>query len=462
MTTGINDKNFISLKLGSTVPNPVNSSQGYQCPKSHFCLSGVVKEEPCPPKTYGPKLGLASCVPCPPGSICPNYKTIVPEPCPAGHFCSGGNDRGEACPTGTYMTNTSARYMNECLPCDAGLYCDRPGLEKPNGYCSKGYLCLSGAISKTPNDSINKRCPKGSYCINGTTHAELCPEGTMRRSTGGTKLEDCAPCEPGKYCDKAGMSEPSGECDRGYYCPEDVPIQVSKPQNFLCPSGHYCPPGTSDPKGCNPGLYQPNRGNDTCLSCPPGRFCLGKTSIPEICPSHSYCPGSTYQPIFCPNGTYTSDNTTGLYNASQCSPCIVGHFCQRGEISGPCSAGYLCYQGNPTPIPNGFDKTVGEMCPYGFYCPEGALNKVACSRGLVIDKSGAKSSADCQLCPAGKICSENNTLAVPCTIGFYCPYNATMKACPIGTYSDTVGATNSSSCQPCPAGYWCYKTGKDK
>jgi hypothetical protein len=78
---------------------------------------------------------------------------------------------------------------------------------------------------------------------------------------------------------------------------------------------------------------------------------------------------------------------------------------------------------------------------------------------LVIDKSGAKSAADCALCPAGKICSENNTLAVACTVGFYCPYNATMKPCPVGTYSDAVGATNSSSCHPCPAGYWCNRSG---
>jgi hypothetical protein len=78
---------------------------------------------------------------------------------------------------------------------------------------------------------------------------------------------------------------------------------------------------------------------------------------------------------------------------------------------------------------------------------------------LVIDKSGAKSAADCELCPAGKICSENNTLAVACTVGFYCPYNATMRPCLIGTYSNTVGATNSSSCRPCPAGYWCNRSG---
>lgn len=121
---------------------------------------------------------------------------------------------------------------------------------------------------------------------------------------------------------------------------------------------------------------------------------------------------------------------------------------------------FIIFQGNPTPTPDGSDKSIGDVCPYGFYCPAGATDKVACSRGLVIDKSGAKSAADCALCPAGKICSEDNTLAVACTVGFYCPYNATMKPCPAGTYSDTVGATNSSACQPCPAGYWCNRPGR--
>ncbi len=437
----------------------MNGSQGYQCPAGHYCPAGIVKEKSCPPTKYAPKQGLPTCLPCPQGKICPNYTTINPQPCPTGHYCTGGNDRGEPCPTGTYRRELSARYRNECLPCDAGSYCDRPGLEKPSGPCSEGYLCLGGATSKTPNDLNNKRCPKGKYCINGTTHAELCPEGTMRSTDGGATFADCTPCRPGKFCNQTGLYEPSGDCDPGYYCPEDAPIKVSSPQDYRCPQGHYCPVGTADPKGCDPGLYQPNKGNDTCFTCPSGKFCLGNTSIPDVCPPHTYCPGATVEPIFCPNGTYTKENATGLYSTTQCSPCTVGHFCQRGKISGKCSAGYLCYQGNPTPTPDGSDEKIGEICPYGFYCPVGATNKVACSRGLVIDKSGARSAADCALCPAGKICSENNTLAVACTMGFYCPYNATMKPCPVGTYSNTVGATNSSSCQPCPAGYWCNRPG---
>ena len=451
---------FCILFVGSTVSNPVNGSQGYQCPKGHYCPAGTIMEKPCPLGTYGPEKGLASCKPCPIGKICPNFTTIIALPCPVGRYCEGGDSVGEPCASGTYRNEVGGRFRIECKPCDAGKFCDSPGLDKPSGPCSAGYLCLNGSKTMTPTDGINERCPRGQYCVNGTTGGQLCPEGTMRSSMGAAKLEDCTPCKPGKYCNKAGLSAPVGDCESGYYCPEDAPTKVSKPDKFRCPSGHYCPRGTAHPKGCDPGLYQRNIGNDTCFPCPPGKFCLGNTSIPEECPPHNICPGSTVEPIFCPNGTYTDNRTTGLYNATQCSPCTAGRFCQRGEIAGKCSAGYLCYLGNPNPTPDGADKTVGEICPYGFYCPPGATDKVACSRGLVIDKSGAKSAADCALCPAGKICSENNTLAVPCTVGFYCPYNATMKPCLKGTYSDTVGATNSSVCRPCPAGYWCNKLGR--
>lgn len=450
---------FYDKLTGSTVPNPVNGSQGYICPAGHYCKAGAVRETPCPPKEYAPYPGHKICLSCPRSKICPNSSTINPLPCPRGHYCTGRNNKGEACPIGTYRPGLSAGFRNECRPCDPGFYCERPGQEKMSGPCSEGYLCLGGATSKTPNDGKNKRCPKGNYCVNGTTREKKCPEGTMRSTDGAATVDDCSPCRPGWYCDKTGLYEPSEKCDPGYYCPEDARTKVSSPTGFRCPPGHYCPLGTADPKGCDPGKYQPNRGNDTCFTCPSGSFCLGNTSIPEVCPPHSYCPGGTVEPIFCPNGTYTSKNTTGLYNYTQCSPCILGHFCQRGEISGECSAGYLCHRGNPTPTPDGIDKTIGEICPYGFYCPAGAPDKVACSRGLVIDKSGAKSASDCALCPAGKICSENNTLAVACTVGFYCPYNATMKPCPVATYSNTVEATNSSTCKPCPPGYWCNRQG---
>ena len=40
-------------------------------------------------------------------------------------------------------------------------------------------------------------------------------------------------------------------------------------------------------------------------------------------------------------------------------------------------------------------------------------------------------------------------------LGYYCEFNEDPKACPNTTFSYEEGATNFSTCEPCPAGYWC-------
>ena len=57
---------------------------------------------------------------------------------------------------------------------------------------------------------------------------------------------------------------------------EAEPIQ--KTYGDLCPEGHYCNIGTSEPNKCPPGTYRPSLGAKNishCLDCPPGSFCQG-------------------------------------------------------------------------------------------------------------------------------------------------------------------------------------------
>ena len=58
---------------------------------------------------------------------------------------------------------------------------------------------------------------------------------------------------------------------------------------------------------------------------------------------------------------------------------------------------------------------------YFFICFQllGAVNRSTCPIGQVIAKRGAKSELDCEQCPAGYICTEDNLLPVPCTPGMY-------------------------------------------
>ena len=415
-----------------------------------------MKELACSPGTYSPTPGLGLCLTCPDGFACPSYGTIHPQSCPVGHYCPIGvsSSSGNPCPQGTYQPKQNKTKLQDCLPCSAGKFCNDTGLATPAGDCYAGYLCVSN--EKVPNPA-SALCPAGHYCLVGAVNATMCPSGTVRKTSGGASRSDCVPCDPGHFCGIPGLSRVSGLCSEGFFCPEEVESKFPNPSGYPCPSGYYCGNGTSVPKGCPPGTYQPSNGSSTCLPCPAGRLCRGNTSTPEPCPPHTYCLNSTIIPIFCPNGTFTYTNETGLYSPSQCRACIAGHYCQRGIIAGLCSGGYICRRGSPDPWPT--DPRYGEICPIGFYCPPGALDKIKCPRGLVIIQTGRANISDCQRCSPGYICTDDNTVPQPCGRGFYCPYNLDRIPCRIGTYNNYSFAQDESYCRPCPAGYWCRKNG---
>lgn len=89
--------------------------------------------------------------------------------------------------------------------------------------------------------------------ITGTAIAFDCPPGTMLTITGGKSLEDCEPCQAGKYCQGPAATGPTGDCSEGYYCPSAANISSPEPSGYQCLVGHFCPVGTSDAVPCPPG-----------------------------------------------------------------------------------------------------------------------------------------------------------------------------------------------------------------
>lgn len=60
----------------------------------------------------------------------------------------------------------------------------------------------------------------GYYCLNNTEFETqyACPNGTFNNQTGATSADFCQLCTPGHYCPSAGLPEPAGLCDPGWYC----------------------------------------------------------------------------------------------------------------------------------------------------------------------------------------------------------------------------------------------------
>jgi hypothetical protein len=88
--------------------------------------------------------------------------------------------------------------------------------------------------------------------------------------------------------------------------------------------------------------------------------------------------------------------------------------------------------------------------------------------------SGLQLESQCELCPAGSVCSSgsNITLCEPgtystvpglrnlqqcitCPAGYYCPGGPDILPCPLGTYTLATGLSRSTECPLCTAGYVC-------
>ena len=88
-----------------------------------------------------------------------------------------------------------------------------------------------------------------------------CPQGTYGPVSGKRALTDCVACEAGHYCEAPGAETRTGPCAAGFACSrgaiEGAPFRqtwdgIAVP-NGLCPEGHYCPQGATEPIQCPEG-----------------------------------------------------------------------------------------------------------------------------------------------------------------------------------------------------------------
>lgn len=108
---------------------------------------------------------------------------------------------------------------------------------------------------------------------------------------GGVSEDDCMACPGGFYCKFDGLTDVTGPCSAGYYCPVNETIISPDPGEFLCPVGFFCNVQSSLPTPCPSGKFQNNAGSSICENCPAGFFCYGSTNpTQDPCPPHSYCP----------------------------------------------------------------------------------------------------------------------------------------------------------------------------
>eukprot|EP01135_Chromosphaera_perkinsii_P005913 Nk52_evm8s371 gene=Nk52_evmTU8s371 len=442
---------------GADTPTPVDGVKGRKCKIGHYCPTGATTEIACAHGTFGPNDGLSACVPCTAGNYCPSSGMTSPTPCTSGNFCVQGSSTPDPCPAGTYSTTVGLSTSALCTSCPRGKYCDTPGAPTPKGDCAAGYYChIQSSVQSPsgPGDFVsNGPCPKGHYCLQGTVSPTPCPIGTLVNQVGSKVEADCVPCTAGHYCETTGLALPTGKCDPGFFCPGLTANSEKTPAANVCPTGSSCPSGSSAPVKCADGFYQDQTQQGSCKSCPAGSLCQNGASATTPCPLKHFCAKEAKIAVVCPDGQY--GHKEGLTAATDCPPCPAGKFCTNGEVSGDCAAGYFCTSGSNTATPDNLANA--GKCPLGFFCPLGTGTPQACPPGKVINFIGATKETDCQPCPAGFTCPVGSNIAFICPKGYYCALSNPTIPCPIGTYSDKLGAKDNSTCLSCPEGYWCHK-----
>ena len=297
-------------------------------------------------------------------------------------------------------------------------------------------------------------------------------------------------CTPGYYCPSTGLAEPVGPCASGWYCTlgswTDTPALLGNDTGSdchcplqqiggKCKAGTYCPAGSSTPIDCDGGSYCSMDELDAVEGpCNAGYYCQLGSLMPapvnetygDVCPQGNYCPLNTATPIQCPEGTYSDQYQNE--NVSNCLPCTAGMYCAgMGNIvpDGDCDVGWFCPAGSIVPQP------AGNQCLPGHECPQQSASQTPCPSGFYQPNVGQGS---CLNCPAGMYCDQTEAIAEEqsgvnesshgvvtpktCPAGFFCPEGtqiASQNPCPIGTFSNDTGLTNSSQCTLCTPGSYC-------
>jgi hypothetical protein len=255
------------------------------------------------------------------------------------------------CPAGTFSALLGLSSVGQCQSCSAGSFCASAGQTAVSGACAAGYFCIGGATTPTPTDGIRgSLCPLGKICVAGTVAAASCPPGTLAPPTVGNSLfTACLACPAGFYCDRYGASNATAACTGGYVCTgsSNSSVPVLGVTGYACQAGTFCSPGALAPQLCLSGSYNPDAARSACSPCPSGALCTGfGLQNYSVCPQGSYCPLGSAFPIACPIGTFSAQYNLG--NASQCTPCLRGQYCESQGLTAPtglCIQGFFCNAG---------------------------------------------------------------------------------------------------------------------
>jgi hypothetical protein len=252
----------------------------------------------CSPGRFNTAQMETSCKECAGGTVQSGYGKSSCENCVAGKAAIDKSKACVECPGGTY---TAVDLEANCKQCEAGQYSELNIMSTTCKNCPNGRKSPPQTSKTIPDDSTSlrcyRRCPKGSYAING--QCASCDGGKYKDNTNDDKT--CEKCRKGKYNSDGGVyfkhHEECTLCAGGQYSAREESLECT-----LCNAGYVLPNITNSPGKDKSIAYKYHDSQKDCEACVVGKSTNGK-------PGEQFCTN-------CPSGLYSREGSAACYDAS--------------------------------------------------------------------------------------------------------------------------------------------------
>ncbi|XP_071105159.1 uncharacterized protein [Haliotis cracherodii] len=417
--------------------------------------------ELCPEGEYQPQPYQTTCLMCDANTTTTSNGSTADTQCLK--FCPSGQELADSwnctlCDLGTYKDNSDGVFL-PCQTCPVELTTPAMGATSVSDCslknCSAGFYvetgnnacmaCLVGEYQPHPAQVACLQCPDNTSTTGQATTSKAecrlsCSEGMEDRN------DICVPCMIGFYKNVTSV----GQCEA---CPAGLRTSSEGATSEADCNVVGCEPGSYLDAGqctlCVEGSYQPQKWQDSCLSCTPGLITLTPGAVTEDQCVLDCVSGKAYDTVStqcedCPRGYYR--NQTEM--KPQCRLCPLDTITER---TGAESADD-CTMANCT-APGQYVETSSNTCAY---CPKGTYQdqkwQVACKTcapGFTTRTTGTGSVLQCYRdCPSGSEVVESTNACQVCAQSQYRAKGQswTCQYCDISFTTAGSGSTSVTDC----------------
>ena len=376
------------------------------------------------------KNGATHCNPCPSGYVNSEEDSTSCDSCFSGEYADPGSSTCSKCPAGKYSKKDEDNpdFHDGCKDCEAGKY--------------------SASIA-TVECTV---CNSGRYSPDGATECLDCDVGRAQDLEG---MHFCQTCGEGKYADEMALGS-CKDCPLGTHSNPSINGVEGMVSCTLCPNGTYANVANSACDNCESGKYSATGAQDSCTSCPAGKFSTSAAKSCTACQEGEFSPEGSSTCQKCAAGWYSNAESVGQTLATyegqeSCLQCVAGtrsdHYGEERLKTDP-----NCQEPAEDDLATDCgdnDDRAGTECPCATLANPnyiGAPRCVDCDVGTYQQNEGGSVCEDCQPGTHNDVFKRSSCTS--CLAGSYSEAAAVnCTFCPPGQYADSDEAPSCADCQ---------------